>query len=84
MARLTYGEANAYIVLTAEKMGCNTTPIAKECAKSITQGDSIDSIHMGTFDAEASRLHNTIRRDKRIKEANKIASELVTYAIAQG
>ena len=75
MKKLTYEQANAVIVLAAERMGLS--PSNLENAKAVCEGRPIHMIFAARLEAEACRVHNMIRADvDRVCEGNRLAAEI--------
>lgn len=72
---ISYGKANGVIILVGEKLGYNIQ--FKEQAVMLSQDSTIEPSYMGLLESEASRVHNLIARDGKVKQANKYALEML-------
>lgn len=69
--RLSYRQAQAAKILTAERMG--RSPSCVEYAGEIMKGFTVSPMHMAAVEREATRFHEDVRVDEALmRDANEV------------
>ena len=76
---VTYGDAQAIKVLVGSKLNLSLESGVVDTAKRQLSGEKVQPMILARLDGEAAKVHNHISEyEARVKEANRIASEIAT------